>query len=836
MRRILPPFFQALALVAVILIWQAWPESPPAIDAVSSHQAAKALKKERRPDAGPNALPNEWMFRMLAWPEGEISLEAVRRARQQAERMPAAHGASRAIWQQAGPLNIGGRVTDIALDPADSNRVFVASAAGGVFRTTDGGASWQEIFQNAGALAIGDIALDPLDPQVLWVGTGESNSSSYGFPGNGVWKSDDGGDSWQAMGLDSSGYIGRIVIDPTDSQRLWVAALGRLYSTGGQRGVYYSPDGGQTWEQQLFINDTTSVVDLAIDPGNPDRLFACSWQRLRTLTSRVSGGEGSGVWRSLDGGQSWSELTGILPQGALVGRPAVALAAGDPQRVYLSYADHPGYFLGLYRSDNGGESFVRVNDGILANLYSSFGWYFGNLRVDPQDDDHVHALGVTWWRSLDAGDNWNRLAHAVHVDYHALERHPQSGRWWIGNDGGLYASHDLVSYTHFQNIPLTQFYNVAFDPSDPQRIFGGTQDNGTIGTQTGGLADWENLLGGDGFHVIVHPEEPQVLYAEYQWGNLRRSDDGGQSWFQITNGISGGDRRNWNTPLALSPLDPEVLYTGTQRVWRSDNRGASWSAISGDLSQGFSGDAGFNTLTCLAPSPVDSLVLWAGCDDGNLARTTSGGAFWQQVGGSLPQRWITGIAPDPALAGGAVVSLGGLRWEDPEPHVYRTWDYGASWAPIHGNLPDAPVYDIVIDPQDGQRIWAATETGCYVTRDGGMEWTLAAGGLPLGPVLDLAFHAPSRQLLAGTHGRSAWRLFVDEHPEQVPQLQASLEGPLLRLSWTVVSGAGAYRVYASPTPWFVPGESELLATVSDTTFSEVFGVDPRFYRVDPLLP
>ena len=804
-----------------------------------SRQLARELKHALRPDAQPNSLPNEWQFRMVAWPDEEISLDAVTRVRRQARVLRERPSATpRAIWQQAGPLNVGGRVTDIALDLQDTSRVFVGSAAGGVFRTTDAGANWTAVFQEEGALAIGDVALDPQDGQTVWVGTGESNSSSYGFPGNGLWKSTDGGDHWQPAGLDSSFYIGRIVVDPQDSQRIWVAAMGRLYGTGGQRGVYRSVDGGQSWTRTLFVNDSTSATDLALDPQNPQRIYAATWQRLRTLTTRISGGPGSRVWRSDDGGVTWAPMDSGLPTPGMLGRPAIAVAPGDPQRVYVSFADDPGYFMGLWRSDNGGDSFTATNSSALNNIYSNFGWYFGNLRVDPLDPDHVLALGVTWWRSLDGGANYNRLAYALHVDFHAMERHPLNGRWWVGNDGGLYTSLNLATWVHFVNLPLTQFYTVEIDPVQPERLYGGTQDNGTIRTLSGQLDDWDDILGGDGFHVIVHPSVPDLIFAEYQWGSLYRSTNGGGSFSSSISGISTGDRRNWNTPVVLDPVDTDVLYYGTQRVWRSTNLGLSWSAVSGDLTSGFSGDAGFNTITSIAVSPLDNAVIWAGCDDGRLARTLNHGSSWQDVSSSLVTRWISDVVADPHHVQGAIVSLGGLRWNDPQPHIYRTWDAGAHWTPISAGLPDAPVYALAIDPADSLRIWVGAETGCYTTADGGQSWSETAPGLPLGPVMDLDFHPGTRQLVAGTHGRSAFRLFVDDTGDDVPVVHIRLVGNAVRLSWSPIAGASGYGVYASESGFF-PGEAgELLTTTADTLLALPIEVAQpmRFFRVRSQFP
>jgi len=795
---------------------------PVALDAERSAGLAGSLKKERCPAGGPDHLPNEWMWSIAAWPHGEVRIDAVREARSRAlelRREAAAAGggsAARVAWSQAGPVNIGGRITDLALDPGDPQRIFVATAAGGLFRSLNGGASWEALFQDRGALAVGDIALDPSDPQVLYLGTGEANSSSFSFPGDGLWRSGDAGLSWEHLGLEDTRYIGRVLVDPTDPLRIWVAALGRLYGTGTDRGVYRSEDGGANWEQVLFVSDSTACSDLAMDPTDPDRLYACMWERTRYLTSRRSGGPTSGLWRTTDGGDTWQELGGGLPQGSDVGRPGVAVAPSDPQRLYAVYADDPGYFLGAWRSDDGGDSWTQTDDSALSNVFSSFGWYFGNVRVAPDDPDVAYVLGVTLWHTLNGGDQWTRIANSVHVDHHGLETHPQTGRIWDGNDGGLYYSDNGgYNWTHVQLLPISQFYKVEIDPSDPALLFGGTQDNGTLRTVAGQVDDWEMIFGGDGFFVLVRPDDPQTIYAEYQWGNLYRSTDGGDHFYRVMDGISGSDRRNWNTPVAMDPADPDVMYYGSYRLYRSLDGGDDWSAISGDLTGGNHGGS-FGTITSIDVSPIDSDVIWTGSDDGEVhVRTTAAGP-WQDVSAGLTERWVTRVQADPHHAEGAVVSLGGLRWEDPEPHIYRTWDFGQHWAEISGDLPDAPVYCALVDPQDSLVVWAATETGCYWTFDGGQAWHVLGEGLPLGPVLDLDFHPGTRMLVAGTHGRSLFTLSVPDPPSGIPELAIEILGEEVRLSWPAVEGASAYRVYGAGMPYFPATGEYLLAETTGT--------------------
>jgi photosystem II stability/assembly factor-like uncharacterized protein len=830
-----------LAVIAVIIFAGIWiymnhdSLEPYSTDfVIETSKEAKSLKKVNRPESGPNSIPNEWMWKIAAWPDGQLEMDAVREARAQAKHLhTASHDVTRNTWLQAGPVNIGGRITDIALDNVNEDRAFIATAAGGVFRTEDGGDSWDALFQNDGVLAIGDIVIDQTNTDVLYLGTGEANASSYSFPGDGIWKSVDGGDTWEHLGLENSHYIGRIVIDPNDSQTIFTAALGKLFGTGPDRGVYRSTDGGLNWDNVLFISDSTSCSDLYIDPANSNRIFACMWERTRSLTARRSGGQSSGVWRSVDGGDNWSRLSTGLPIGDSVGRPGIALSAANPSTVYVSYAGDPAYFLGLWRSTNSGDTWVQCNDQDLGNVYSSFGWYFGNLRVDPHDEDIVHVLGVSLWNTLNGGDTWNPVTGGMHVDFHALEVHPLTRRHWFGCDGGLYVMEDGSTPVHIENLPISQFYKVKIDPSNPGLLYGGTQDNGSLRSAAGGVDDWYEILGGDGFWVEIRPDNSQTVFAEYQWGNIFKSIDGGFSFSSCDNGIVNGDRRNWSTPYLIDPTNHDIMYYGTYRLYRSTDSASSWSAISEDLTGGISGGSGFSTLTSIAVSAIDNNIIWTGSDDGIVTRRSGSELPFEVVSQDLPLRWITDICADPNNPQGAIVSLGGLRWNDSQPHIYRTWNLGEDWVSVSGNLPDAPVYSVIIDPQSDLVIWAATETGCYWTYDGGEQWSLLGAGLPFGPVLDLDFEPASRLIAAATHGRSIFTIQAPVVPVLIPDLSILLIANGIQLSWNTVENANHYRVYKSGISYF---DADSLTLVTETESTNITldwepGSDQMYYRV-----
>ncbi len=716
-----------------------------------------------KPAREPNQRPNDWFWTQRAWPAGDIEPAALDRALSQARTLDAEGSRLRSSWTQAGPSNIGARVTDLAVHPTDPDLVYAAMASGGVFRSSDGGASWDAVFDDQAILPVGAIALDPQAPETVYVGTGEANAASLSFFGRGVFKSDDGGENWEHLGLEATRYIGRIVVDPTNSMRVYLAASGKLFGTNPERGVYRSLDAGASWERVHALTDSTACIDLAIDPQNPQRLYAAMWERVRGLTYRRSGGPSSGIWRSEDGGDSWQELTSGLPGGSDVGRIGISVCVSQPEVIYAIYADASAYFEGIYKSTNGGDSWSAVNDGGLSNMYSSFGWWFGNIRVDPADANHVIALGLPAYRSTNGGGSWSETGSNMHVDHHALAFSPSlPGRVYEGNDGGIYRSDNgCSSWSKLYDQPTSQFYAIGIDHLNPQRLYGGTQDNGTLRTWTGATDDWERIYGGDGFYTLVDPTNSNVIYAEYQYGGLAKSTNGGGNFNPATSGINSGDRRNWSTPVVMDPGDHETLYYGTYRVYRSTNAAGNWNAISTDLTGGNHG-ANFGTITTIAVAPSDASVLAAGTDDGRVWVSADGGGDWTRVDAQLPERWVTRVAFDPADAALLYVSFSGLRWDEDPGHVYRSDDLGASWLDITGNLPEAPVNVILADPDLPGRVYVGTDVGVYSSLQPGGAWSSLATGLPRSPVLDLKLHSPTRKLVAGTHGRSMFALEIDE--------------------------------------------------------------------------
>jgi photosystem II stability/assembly factor-like uncharacterized protein len=734
--------------------------------------------------AEPEGKPTAWFYRQRAFPHPRIDPAGQRLAITEARELARVAEDRRrrgdksallsTVWQQRGPDNIGARVTDLAIHPTQPDVCYAAIATGGVLKTTDGGQTWTPIFDQADVITIGAIALDPQDPETIWVGTGEANANSYSFFGNGVYRSQDGGVTWEHLGLEETLYISRVRVDPTDGERVFVAATGRLFGTGPNRGVYRTLDGGASWDRVFALTDSTACSDLVMHPDDPDILYAGMWERVRGLTYRDSGGESSGIWRSRDGGETWSELTVGLPSGPDVGRVGLTICRDVPDVLYAIYAAADASFLGVYKSTDGGDTWSGTNDWALSGIYSTFGWYFGQIRVDPTDPGSVFALGVPQYRSTDGGQSWQENGANMHVDHHALEFAPsQPSRVYNGNDGGIYRSDDGgTTWTKLFDQPTNQFYAVEIDQQQPERLYGGTQDNGTLRT-LGGVSDWERIFGGDGFTVIVDPTDSDVIYVEYQYGNLFKSTNGGGWFSSAMDGIASGDRRNWHTPVVMDPTDPQRLYYGSQRVYRSTDGAGSWSPISGDLTDGDQG-ANFGTVTTIAVAPSSPSVLYAGTDDGHVWVYSPFDGQWRDISAGLPVRWVTEIKVDPADHRTAYVTFSGLRWDDPISHVYRTTDAGATWQDIGQGLPEAPVNALEVDPDHPQALYVGTDVGVYYTGDLGGNWLPLGTGLPRAPVLDLDFHQPTRTLVAGTHGRSLFTVTAPAPTTPVQDLPAAV--------------------------------------------------------------
>ncbi|MFH2057142.1 MAG: hypothetical protein ABIJ61_14385, partial [bacterium] len=652
---------------------------------------------------GAKQMPNDWFVMQRAYPNQSIPTEKYYAAVKEVQAMRAAAAKSRDIvWEEAGPTNIPGRITDMVIDPTNISTVYIASAAGGIFKSTDAGANWFPIFDETGVQSIGAIALDESNPQIIYVGTGEANTAGDSYEGNGVWKSTDGGATWNHMGLEESYHIGRIVVD-TATGLVWTAAGGKLFGTNPDRGVYRSDDGGANWDQVLFIDDSTACIDIAVDKDD-HTVYAAMWHRWRFPTERRVGGYTSGIYRSTDNGDNWEHLfLGLPAAGPDVGRIGLAVESAS-NTVYAIYADHPGYFMGVYKSTDGGTLWSQVTDFQLSDLYSSFGWYFGNIRVAPGNPNLVYVLGVDLMRSTNGGSSWGYVDSGIHVDHHAFAFVPgSSSEIYVGCDGGLnYSSNGGSSWTRLYNLHNSQFYAITIDQLQPERLYGGTQDNGTMRTLTGALGDWDGILGGDGFYALVDYTDNDIVFAEYQNGYLLKSTNTGGSFNYAMDGIDyEADRHNWCTPIAMDPNDHRKLYYGSNRLYQTTDGGDFWNPITGDLTDGPGpGNLVYGTITTIDVSPLASRYVYVGTDDANVWLGDLLGGGWQNISSGLPDRWVTRVVADPHTLGVSYVTLSGYKMSEQLPHIYRSDNFGVSWTSISGNMPDMPVNDLIVDDLD----------------------------------------------------------------------------------------------------------------------------------------
>ncbi|MBT8262610.1 MAG: T9SS type A sorting domain-containing protein [Bacteroidia bacterium] len=712
----------------------------------------------------PELLPADFMFDQRAYPTGEIKTDAYRKAiqwkkEQLQQRSPAGNG-----WEFAGPVNIGGRITDIEIPSNDAQTYYVGAASGGIFKTTDAGASWVPVFDDQEMLSIGDIEISKVNNDVIWVGTGEVNAGggSLAYDGDGIYKSEDGGITWQSKGLPDIGSVGKVLIDPTDENTLFVAAMGPLFRNDNNRGVYRSTDGGSSWEQKLFVSDSTGVIDMAIHPVNGDIVYATAWERIRRPNNRQYGGETSGIYRSLDGGDTWNELTNGLPAAASQkGRISIDISQSNPNVLYSRYANASGSIQGVYRTDNGGDSWTAVNSNQLTNI--GFHWWFRGIFVDPTDENTIYNVDFVVEKSTDGGQNWSTAFPNVHVDQHALAfNNLVAGQVLLGNDGGFYKSNNGGnSWVKDETLPITQIYRTHVDFQNDNKIYVGTQDNSTMRTNTGSTDDWEIITGGDGFQPLVDPTNTNVIYALSQRGNLVKSINNGASFFSVMNGISGADRKNWDTPIVFDPADSQILYYGANRLYKTTNAAGNWTPISPDLSNGpYPGNLTFGTIISIDVSPLDSNIIYVGTDDGNVWVTENGGVDWTLISDSLPNRWVTKVLASRNQLNEVYVTFSGYRYGEDEGHVYKSNNAGGTWFDITGLLPDIPINDIVQDANGF--LYVGTDVGVFASATEGNFWEVVGDNMPSVVVTDMHIHDPSEYLYAGTYGRSAYKMDISD--------------------------------------------------------------------------
>lgn len=726
-------------------------------DVENSH--SKVEKKRKK---GKN--PFDIMFMRRAYPDGKINTAAFSKAMEWKGRT-ANRNISNEVWQFSGPLNIGGRITDIEIPWDQPNVYYVGAASGGIFKTENAGQDWLPIFDAQQMLSIGDMEISKNNNDLIYVGTGEVNAGggSLVYDGDGIHKSTDGGITWESKGLPNIGSVGKIVIDPMDDNTVFVAAMGPLFKNSNNRGVYKTTNGGDSWEQVLFVSDSTGVVDMAIHPTNGNIVYAAAWERIRRPDRRQYGGITSGLYKTTDGGANWTELTNGLPSSASQkGRIGFDISQSNPEVLYARYADREGNIQGVYKTVNGGSSWTRVNSSQLSDV--GFHWWFGGIYVDPMDENILYNVDFQVHKSTNGGNSWNEVFTNAHVDQHAIAFQPNvPGKILLGNDGGLYYSNNAgSSSTKDLKLPITQFNRIYVDAQNSDKIYAGAQDNSTSRTQSGGLSDWNIIYGGDGFQPLVDPTNTNVIYALYQYGNLGKSVNNGSTFFGATNGISYGDRKNWDTPIIFDPNESQTLYYGANRLYKTTNAAEYWNAISPDLTNGpHTGNLTFGTITTISPSKFDNDIVVVGTDDGKVSITENGGTNWRDISDGIPNRWITKVLTSGLDPNVLYLTLSGYRFGEEVGHVYKSMDLGDSWMDISSTLPDIPVNDIEQDKFGN--LFIATDVGVMASNDEGMNWSVLGENLPSVVVSDLFIHAESEFMFAATYGRSSYKIDISNN-------------------------------------------------------------------------
>jgi photosystem II stability/assembly factor-like uncharacterized protein len=695
---------------------------------------------------------------------------------------------SRLEWRSIGPANMGGRIADVEGVPGDPNVVYVASASGGLWKTTNGGVKWTPIFEREGTISIGDIALAPSNPEVVWVGTGESNVRNSVSFGDGVYKSTDGGKTWQHMGLKESERISAIAIHPQNPDIVYIGALGHAFGPNEERGVFMTTDGGKTWSKTLYIDNQHGVADLDIDPTNPNILYAGMWSFERKPWTHRSGSEKGGVYKSIDGGRTWKKLENGLPK--LMGRIGVRVAPSNTNVVYAIVESKDGT---LYRSDDRGETFRNVSK---QESIVSRGFYYTTVRVDPTNENRVFAVASTLFVSIDGGRTFRSITSRSHIDFHALWIDPKNPkRMWHGQDGGVGVSYDGgESWEAVYNMPLGQFYQVHADNRQPfYYVMGGLQDNGSWTGPSGtrepsGIMndDWRMVSFGDGFYVINHPDNPELYLSESQGGDIVWTDFRTREQQSVNpwgRGSGGGPaarqkfRWNWNAPVVFSPHERTTVYFGGNVLFKTPDFGKTWEQISPDLTTNDPEklkDAGgpvaienttaeyHSTIITVAESPVQKGQIWVGTDDGNLQVTTDGGKNWtnlvKNVSGLAANSPVSHVEPSRVNANTAYVAFERHMFDDFRPYIFKTTDSGKTWTSIAGNLPAKAYVQIVReDPKNTNLLYAGTELGLFASYDGGRNWLrLNLKNLPNVAVHDIVVHPRENDLILATHGRSLW--------------------------------------------------------------------------------
>ncbi|HWI16512.1 MAG TPA: hypothetical protein VNT81_02105, partial [Vicinamibacterales bacterium] len=698
----------------------------------------------------------------------------------------------RLYFRSIGPATPSGRVDDLAVLESDPTTFYIGMATAGVYKTTNAGTTFTNVFDHEGSSSVGAVAIAPTDANLVWVGTGEPNNRQSSSWGDGVYKSTDGGRTWANKGLRDTKQIARIIVDPSDFNVVYVAAPGNLWGPGGERGVYKTTDGGATWTRVLHVDDDTGATDMVMDPVNPNTLYAATYQRRRAQWGMNGGGPGSGIWKSTDAGRTWAKIEAGIPAGPK-GRIGLAIYRANPNVLYAT-VEHPEQS-GVYRTDNAGAAWRKLSDTNPRPMY------FSKIRIDPQSDSRIYVLGVSLMVSDDGGRTFRGDgAERIHVDHHAMWINPRDPRHIIiGNDGGVSVSHDRSgTWAWYPNLLASQAYHVEFDMQTPYHVCAGLQDNNTwcgpsaVRTNSGIHNDnWYVISGGDGFQPLMDPTDARIVYAESQDGRMSRTD-------RLTNerqtvrpepaelkpgDTTGQYRFNWDTAMQLSPFDPATIYIGANMVLKSSDRGRSYQPISPDLTTNTDretlsimgvvgkdvriakndGVGSFGNIVTLEESSARQGVVWVGSDDGVVSVTQDAGKTWTNVTSKIPgvPKWtyVSDVLPSRAQAGTAYVAFDGHRGGDFNTYVFTTTDFGATWRSIVSNLPKGEVArGLAEDRRDPNILYLGTETGLWVSWNKGAQWTRLKANLPTMPIYEIKQHPRDNDLILASHARGIWIL------------------------------------------------------------------------------
>ena len=713
-------------------------------------------------------------------------------------------------WQFVGPLNVSGRCTDLeVVAPKGKNyTVYVASASGGVWITENEGTSWEPVFDREASASIGDIALDPSNPDILWVGTGEANIFRSSQSGSGIYKTTDKGKTWNHLGLENSLTISRIIVHPQNSNVVWVAASGNEWTPNKERGVYKTTDGGKTWKKILYVNELTGANDLVIHPVNPDILYATTWQRIRKKWNdprNEPGYNGSGIWKTTNGGEDWSPVNNGLPEALYRGRIGIDIARSNPDVLYAfvdnyeiirkgeenesdSYGRPKGGVIKgsvIFRTDNGGDKWTQVSgqtekmEKYMERHSATYGWVFGQMRVDPNDENTIYTMGLFLNVSNDGGKTFKQL-RGMHVDHHGLWIDPDNSDYLVNaNDGGICVSYDKGANwrCYIKELPLAQFFNIAVDTEEPFHVYGSIQDHGSRrgvvdlsrGRNNIPAVDFEYAPGGEGSNHVIDPRQPDIVYSAGFYGTLSRSDltkERRERSKIIMPKMYENEpklRGQWLAPFILSPHNPDIVYHGMQYLFRSPDMGSTWERISPDLTYNDPekyGDIQYQTIFSISESPLKYGLIYAGTDDGRIHITKNGGNNWNEItSGLMKNKWISRVVASENKMSRVYLTQNGKRDDDFAPYVWKSEDYGNTWDNITANIPLGPVNVIREDPSDEKILYAGTDTGVYTSTDRGKSWSVL-GDLPTVYVQDLVIQPGNNILVIATHGRGIWALDI----------------------------------------------------------------------------